>query len=169
MHEIKLSKVNKVLAEFDVKVIVDGTEPAPNPPPDDPPKPPPADGIIDCKYQDIVHHYNPHSLIDAAYPKGKGVSFIFCFGDKYESVVFNGVKFRCQNENDQGREWWTNIDFKKQQPVAMSGTVLAKHKNGKTYRFTIPAGGKDYLAYRGKCFGKKNGKVAAKLKISMDI
>lgn len=167
MHEVKLSKVNEVLAEFDIKVVVDGASPVP-PKPDDPPKPPP-DGIIDCSYKDIIHHYNPHSLIDSKYPRGKGVSFIFCFGDKYESVTFNGVKFRCQDENDEGREWWTNIDFRKQQPVAISGTVLAKHRNGKTYRFSIPAGGKDYLAYKGKCFGKKSGKVASKLKTSKDI
>jgi len=157
MHEIKLSQVNKELAKFDIKILCDenpGVPTPPNPVPV-PPVTPPASGILDVSYKDIIHHYNPHSLIDAAYPKGKGVSIIFCVGDKYESVVFNGTPFRLQNGNDEGREWWTNIDFKGQKSVAMSGVVLAKSRNGKTYRFTIPAGGSSYLNYKGNCFGRK--------------
>lgn len=153
MHEVKLSKVNEALKQFDIKIVVDEVAPAPKPEPK--PEPTPEPGIIDCDYKDIIHHYNPESLKEAAYPHGRGVSIIFCRGDSYESVTFNGVAFRCQNRNDEGREWWTNIDFKKQQSVNMHGTVLAKNKNGKTYRFTIPAGGKDYTDYKGKCFGKR--------------
>ena len=129
--------------------------PTPSPTPVPTPEPPQEDGIIDCHYKDIIHHYNPRSLEDKSYPKGRGVSIIFCVRDKYESVIFDGQKFRCQNDNDEGREWWTNIDFKGQQPVNMSGVVLAKNKNGKTYRFTIPAGGKSYLDYKGNCFGRR--------------
>lgn len=155
MHEIKLSQVNKELAKFDIKIICDDSQNIPVPPIVPPVTPPADDGVIDVHYKDIIHHYNPHSLIDAAYPKGKGVSIIFCKGDKYESVVFDGYKFRCQNDNDEGREWWTNIDFRGQKPVAMSGVVLAKSRSGKAYRFTIPPGGSSYLNYKGNCFGKK--------------
>ena len=157
MYEVKLSLVNAKLADLGIKIVAD-TAPAPGPTPPGPtppPKPPPADGIIDCSYKDILHHYNPVSLAEQRPPNGWGVSMIFCVGDKYESVTFNGTPFRCLDRDDEGREWWSNIDYRTQQPTHMAGTVLAKNKNGKTYRFTIPAGGKSYMDYKGKCFGKK--------------
>jgi len=114
---------------------------------------PPADGIIDTTWQERLHHYNPKSLVDSAHPNGQGVALLFCRNERYESVTFNGTAFRLQNI-DEGRDWWTNVDFKGSKPTNMSGTVIAKHKNGKTYRFNIPAGGKSYLDYKGDCFGK---------------
>lgn len=149
MHEIKLSTVNEVLKQFDIKIVIDKTAPAPEPEPN------PESDIIYCAYGDIIHHYNPESLKDVNHPNGRGVSIIFCVGDKYEWVKFNDQEFHCLNRNDEGREWWSNIDYQKQRPVHMYGIVLAKKKGGKVYRFTIPDRGKDFEDYKGKCFGRK--------------
>lgn len=131
-------------------------EPVPTPKPEPIPEPkPPVDGIIDCHYKDIIHHYNPKSFEDSAHPGGQGVSILFCVRDHYSAVSFNGEPMRLHNNNDEGRDAWTTVDFRTKKPTFVSGTVVAQHKNGKKYRFSIPAGGKSYLDYKGNCFGKR--------------
>jgi len=127
--------------------------------PPDPPKPPTPppdnDKIKVVEWREMIHHYNPRSLIDSGYPRGKGVSLITCVGDSWKSCTFEGQEFRCQNRNDEGREWWTNIDFRGQKPVDMHGWVIVERMNGQKVKFNIPDLGHSYTDYKGKCFGKK--------------
>lgn len=133
---------------------------SPTPAPEPAPAPTPVDGTVEVNYKDIIHHFNPMSFEDKNYPKGRGMTILFCVGDKYDAVSFiddvtGEDKWHNHNRNDEGREAWTNVDWKGKDPTFRSGTVIAKSRNGKTYSFRIPGGGKSYLDYKGKCFGKR--------------
>jgi len=145
--EIKLSQVNKVLAQWGIKIVADDPPPDPGPPdPPDPPKPPPDE------YSTHYSHYNPASWIQGGVPHG--VSITFCpDSPQYETVTLNGEQLRCHTRSDRGRQIWTNYDFRKTAKTRISGVIVATEAGGKQTRFKV-SGESTYMDHRCDCFRK---------------
>jgi hypothetical protein len=118
--------------------------------PTPPPTPSPTPGVIQTVWQKIIDHYNPWSF------DGQGVSLIFCAGDKYKSVVINGVAMRLHEPNDEGRELWTTVDWRGKKPTNVRGLVVTTRRDGTIYEFylDLPLNKNHWSDWKGECFRK---------------